>query len=68
MLLPALHATSVARPGTEQDIFPSLGGQIPDVALEEVRVLPNQPEAGRIRLRVSDGTPLTLEPGTELRC
>ncbi|GAB2730967.1 hypothetical protein [Nocardioides pakistanensis] len=45
-----------------------MAGQIPDIALEELRIVPNQPETGRIRLRVHGGMPLTLEAGTEVRC
>ena len=67
-LVAALHATSVERSGAEGETFPSVAGQIPDIALEELRVVPNQPEVGRIRLRVHGSMPLTLESGTELRC
>jgi hypothetical protein len=46
--------------------FPSVAGQIPDVAFDEVRVVPNQPETGLRRIRVGDEMPRTLPPGAEL--
>jgi hypothetical protein len=50
----------------ELHMFPSVSGQIPDVAFEEVRVVPNQPETGELRLTVGRNLPVLLEIGTEL--
>lgn len=50
----------------ELQMFPSVSGQVPDVGFDEVRVVPNQPETGQLRLTVGDSLPVTLETGTEL--
>lgn len=47
-------------------VFPSVSGQISDVAFDEVRVVPNQPETGELRLTVGHNLPVVLETGTEL--
>jgi hypothetical protein len=47
-------------------MFPSVSGQTPDVAFEEVRVTPNQPETGELRLVVGAEMPQTLPIGTEV--
>ena len=52
--------------GDELHLFPSVSGQIPDVAFDEVRVVPNQPETGELRLTVGSSMPVVLEAGTEL--
>jgi hypothetical protein len=52
--------------GDELHMFPSVSGQIPDVAFNEVRVVPNQPETGELRLTVGHNLPMVLETGTEL--
>ena len=50
----------------ELHVFPSVSGQIPDVAFDEVRVVPNQPETGELRLTVGRNLPVVLGTGTEL--
>lgn len=52
--------------GDQPHLFPSVSGQIPDVAFDEVRVAPNQPETGELRMTVGDNLPMVLEAGTEL--
>ena len=50
----------------EPHMFPSVSGQIPAVAFDEVRVVPNQPETGELRMTVGENVPMVLETGTEL--
>lgn len=52
--------------GDEPHMFPSVSGQIPDVAFDEVRVVPNQPETGELRLSVGSTMPVVLGAGAEL--
>jgi hypothetical protein len=52
--------------GDKPHMFPSVTGQIPDVAFDEVRVVPNQPETGELRITVGRNVPVVLEAGTEL--
>jgi hypothetical protein len=68
--VPQLEAVPTVRTSfqhrDEPQLFPSVTGHIPDVAFEEVRVVPNQPETGELRMTVGDAMPLLLEAGTEL--
>jgi hypothetical protein len=52
--------------GDQPHMFPSVTGQIPDVAFDEVRVVPNQPETGEVRMTVKGTLPFVLDAGTEL--
>jgi hypothetical protein len=52
--------------GEQPHIFPSVTGQIPDIAFDEVHVVPNQPETGELRMTVNGTGPLVLDAGTEL--
>ena len=70
-MTPRLEEMSILRTffhhGDHAHHFPSVSGQIPDVAFDEVRVVPNQPEAGELRMTVRGNTmPMLLDPGTEL--
>jgi hypothetical protein len=46
--------------------FPSAAGVEAAVAFEVVRIAPNQPEQGAIRLQVTDAMPQDLDPGSTL--
>lgn len=65
-LLPALQVHRRPQGLMRQVTFPSAAGHISDIALRDVRVQPNQPETGEVRLRLMDGLPLTLQPGAEV--
>jgi hypothetical protein len=52
--------------GDKPHMFPSVSGQIPDVAFDEVRVVPNQPETGELRMTVAGTVPFVLDAGTEV--
>jgi hypothetical protein len=52
--------------GDQPHMFPSITGQIADIAFEDVRVVPNQPETGEVRITVGEELPRVLDAGTEL--
>jgi hypothetical protein len=52
--------------GDKPHMFPSVTGQIPDISFDEVRVVPNQPETGELRMTVKGTMPFVLDAGTEL--
>jgi hypothetical protein len=62
--MPALRTSFDHR--DESSMFPSVIGHVPDVAFAEVRVMPNQPETGQLRITVGEELPRVLDRGTEL--
>ncbi len=68
---PALraHFTSSSG-GSGARPFPSTTGRVPDVAFDTFLIAPNQPEAGKLDVRVGEVGRRALDPGTSvsLRC
>jgi hypothetical protein len=64
--LPALHLAITSDEGDDVSTFPSVGDRVSSIALDSVALRPNQPETGELRLRVGEGMPVDVEPGSEI--